>query len=119
MRGQREDTQPVTPKEKQAIRENGLDSVALKKRVFYVPAISLLPEMHLYEVRPRKDKRGFDLMFDALPFGRLWYGEPDAISNAIGYAKFYSGSHDAIIRVYDEAGNVIVTHEQAGDFKEW
>jgi hypothetical protein len=27
------------------------------------------------EVRPRKDKRGFDLISDALPFGRLWYGQ--------------------------------------------
>ncbi|PYL73515.1 MAG: hypothetical protein DMF22_01320 [Verrucomicrobia bacterium] len=34
----------------------------------------------------------------------------------IGYAKFYSRSHDAVIRVYDEAGNVIETHEHAGDF---
>jgi len=25
----------------------------------------------------------------------------------------------AVIRVYDEAGNVIDTHEHAGDFKEW
>ena len=41
------------------------------------------------EVRPRKDHRGVDLISDALPFGRLWYGEPDAISNAIGYAKFF------------------------------
>jgi hypothetical protein len=37
---------------------------------------------------------------------------------AIGYAKFYSRSHDAVIRVYDETGNVINTHEQAGEFKE-
>ena len=74
---------------------------------------------HAYEVRPRKDHRGFDLISDALPFGRLWYGEPDAISNAIGYAKFRSRSHRAVIRVYDEAGNVIETHEHAGDFKEW
>jgi hypothetical protein len=44
--------------------------------------------MHVYEVRSRKDKRGVDLISDARPFGRLWYGEPDAISNAIGYAKF-------------------------------
>ena len=43
--------------------------------------------------------------------------EPDAINNAIGYAKFCSRSHDAVIRVYDEAGNVIETHEQAGQFK--
>jgi len=27
--------------------------------------------------------------------------------------------NDAVIRVYDEAGNVIETHEHAGDFKEW
>jgi hypothetical protein len=74
--------------------------------------------MHVYEVRPRKDHRGVDLISDALPFGRLWYGAPNAISNAIDYAKFRSRSHDAVIRVYDEAGNVIETHEHAGDFKE-
>jgi hypothetical protein len=72
--------------------------------------------MHIYEVRPRKDKRGFTLISDALPFGRLWYLEP---ADAVDYAKFRSRSHDAVIRVYDEAGNVIETHEHAGDFKEW
>jgi hypothetical protein len=46
--------------------------------------------MHVYEVRPRKDRRGFDLISDALPFGRLGYGEPNAVSNAVRYAKFYS-----------------------------
>jgi hypothetical protein len=25
-------------------------------------------QRHVYEVRPRKDKRGFDLIFDTLPF---------------------------------------------------
>jgi hypothetical protein len=74
---------------------------------------------HVYEVRPRKYRCGVDLTSDALPFGRLWYAEPNAISNAVGYAKFYSRSHGAVIRVYDEAGNVIETHEHAGDFKEW
>jgi hypothetical protein len=74
---------------------------------------------HVYEVRPRRDNRGFDLISDVLPFGRLWYGEPNAINNAIGYAKFRSRSNDAVIRVYDESGNVIETHEHKGDFKEW
>jgi hypothetical protein len=46
--------------------------------------------IHVYEVRPRKDKRGVDLISDVLPFGRLWYGGPNAISNAIGCAEFYS-----------------------------
>jgi hypothetical protein len=41
------------------------------------------------------------------------------MSNAIGYAKFYSRSYDAVIRVYDAAGNVIETHEHKGDFKDW
>jgi hypothetical protein len=70
---------------------------------------------HVYEVRPRKDHRGVDLISDALPFGRLWYLE---VSDAIDYAKFRSRSHDAVIRVYDQAGNVIETHEHKGDFKE-
>ena len=45
-----------------------------------------------------------------LPFGRLWYAEPNAVSNAIGYAIHHTRSHDAVIRVYDEVGNVIETH---------
>ena len=49
-------------------------------------------------------KRGVDLLFDALPFGRLWGTKPD---DAIEYGRFYSRSHDALIRVYDESGNVI------------
>ena len=60
-----------------------------------------------------------NLISDVLPYGRLWYGEPNAISNAIGYAKFFSRSRDAVIRVYDETGNVIETHEHTGDFREW
>jgi hypothetical protein len=36
----------------------------------------------------------------------------------IKYAQHYSRSHDALIRVYDEAGNVIETQEHKGDFKE-
>jgi len=57
--------------------------------------------LHAYEIRPRKDHRGVDLISDALPFGRLWYGEPDAVSNAVDCAKFFSRSHRAVIRVYD------------------
>jgi hypothetical protein len=57
-------------------------------------------------------------IFDVLPFGSLWSAEPDAISNAIGYAKFRR-SHRVMIRVYGDAGNVIEAHEHAGDFKEW
>jgi hypothetical protein len=63
--------------------------------------------VHAYEVRPLKDYRGIDLISDALPFGRLLYGGPNAASNAIGYAKHRSRSHDTVIRVYDEGVNVI------------
>ena len=40
---------------------------------------------HVYEVRPRKDRRGIDLISDVLPFGRLWYGES---GDVVEYAKF-------------------------------
>jgi hypothetical protein len=62
--------------------------------------------------RPRKDHRGVDLISDVLPFGRLWYDTPD---HATGYAMHSSRSHDAVIRVYDAAGDVIETHEHRGE----
>jgi hypothetical protein len=71
------------------------------------------------EVRPRKDKHGVDLISNALPFGSPWYAGPNAINNAIGFAKFFGRSHHAVIRVCDEASNLIETHEQAGDLKPW
>src|SRR5262245_13675365 len=59
-----------------------------------------------------------DLISDVLPFGRLWYAEPNSVSNAIAYALHYSRPHPVVIRVYDAAGNVIKTHERKGDFVE-
>jgi hypothetical protein len=41
-----------------------------------------ISSQHLYEVRPRKDHHGVDLISDALLFGWLWHCEPDAVSNA-------------------------------------
>jgi len=46
----------------------------------------------------------------------LWYAERGAIVNAISYAKHYNRSQDAVIRVYNAAGNVIETHEHTGGF---
>ena len=70
---------------------------------------------HLYEVRPRKDHRGVDLISDVLPFGRLWYVE---IPDAIEYAEHYSRAHDAVINVYDASGKLRQVHRHKGDFKE-
>jgi hypothetical protein len=72
------------------------------------------PTTHQYEVRPRKDHRGVDLISDVVAYSPLWSGE----SNAIGYAKFRSRSHDIVIRVYDETDKVIEMHEPGHDFKE-
>jgi hypothetical protein len=46
------------------------------------------------------------------------YGEPNAISNAVGFSMHRSRSHHAVIRVYDDAGNVIETHNYKADFKD-
>jgi hypothetical protein len=43
---------------------------------------------------------------------------PEAVVNAIGCAQFYSRAHSVVIRVYDNAGNVIEAHDHKGDFKE-
>jgi hypothetical protein len=75
--------------------------------------------MGIVQEQTAQSQRSVDLISDVLPFGRLWYGEPNAVDNAIGNAMQYSRSADAVIRVYDEAGNVTETHEHKGDFKEW
>lgn len=41
---------------------------------------------------------------------------PKAVSDAIEYAKHRSRSHDALIRVYDEAATVIEPHEQGANW---
>ena len=60
--------------------------------------------IHIYEIRLRPDKHGFDLSSDALPYSPLWYRGSNAIV-------------DAVIRVYNATGNVIETLEYKGDFK--
>ena len=60
--------------------------------------------IQVYEVRPRKDHRGVDLISEAPPFGRLWYNTPD---NTIGYAMHRSRSHDAVIQVYRDAWRLL------------
>jgi len=81
--------------------------------------LTTVHSIHEYEVRPRKDKGGMELISDALPFGRLWYDGLEAVANAIGYAMQYGRSRDAVIRIYDETGNVVETQEHKGDFKDW
>ena len=71
--------------------------------------------IHTYAIRPREDHHGVDLISDMLPFGGLLYLE---VREAVDYAKFYSSSRNAIIRVYDAAGNVTETHEHKGQFDE-
>jgi hypothetical protein len=69
----------------------------------------------IYEVRPRKDRRGFELISDALPFGRLWYDNAEA---AASYAEFYSRSKYIQIRFIDAEGQLLETREHIGMFHE-
>jgi hypothetical protein len=46
--------------------------------------------IHVYEVRPRNDHRGVDLISEGLAFGRLWYDTPD---HAIGYGGCTAVDH--------------------------
>ena len=66
----------------------------------------------VYEVRPRRDSDGFDLISDVFRYGPIWFAGPDAVRNAVAYAKYrsLSRSHQAKIRVLDDFGAVIQTH---------
>jgi len=76
--------------------------------------MSSSPAQDVYEIRPRKERDGFDLISDGLRRGPIWYSGPDAVRNAVAFAKYRSRSRSrwAIIRVFNEAGNVTETHEQ-------
>jgi len=83
--------------------------------------ISPAPTRDVYEIRPREDGDGFDLISDRLRRGPIWYAGPDAVRKAVAYAKYHSHSwsHRPIIRVFDESGTAIETHEFAPDFRNW
>ena len=75
--------------------------------------MSATPAQDVYEIRPRKNRDGCDLISDRLRFGPIWYAGPDAVRYAVAYAKYRSRSHRAIIRVFNEEGNVAETHAGA------
>src|SRR5436190_4348589 len=82
-------------------------------------AMTSMNPAHVCEIRPRKDDCGIHLISDVLPLRcAVLAGGPDPINNAIDYAKLFSRSQDAVIHVFDEAGNMIETYEQPGQFKE-
>jgi hypothetical protein len=66
----------------------------------------------VYEVRPHKSGDGIDLLSDRFRYGPIWYAGPDAVRNAIAYAKYRSllRSHRAKIRVLDNFDGVIQAH---------
>jgi len=70
---------------------------------------------HVYEIRPRKDRRGLDLISERLPLGVLSFEGRDAIEDAANYARSFSYSHPVIIRVFDESGTFAVTLESTDD----
>ena len=99
--------------------QNSLGSVEAPSDKLLVDAnsqmeMSSTPAQDVYEIRPRQDRNGFDLMSDRLRRGPIWYAGPDAVRNAVAFAKYRSLSRSrwAIIRVYNEAGKVTEIHEQ-------
>jgi hypothetical protein len=66
--------------------------------------MSATPAQDVYEIRPREDRDGFDLIGDRLRYGPIWYAGPDAVRCAVAYAKYCSRacSRPAVIRVFNE-----------------
>jgi hypothetical protein len=65
-----------------------------------------------YEVRPHENGDGVDLISDRFRYGPIWYAGPDAVRNAVAYAKYrsLSRSRQAKIHVLDDFGTVVQTH---------
>jgi len=76
-------------------------------------SLGLMTGHDVYEVRPRRDREGFELVCDLFRYGPIWYAGPDAVRNAIAYAKYRSHfrSQRAIIRVLDDSGALVQMHE--------
>ena len=49
--------------------------------------MSATPGQDVYEIRPRKDRDGFDLISDRLRYGQPGIQDPDAVRRAVAYAK--------------------------------
>jgi hypothetical protein len=45
--------------------------------------MTVIKSLRVYEVCPRRNHRGVDLISDALPFGRFWFTGSNAASRAI------------------------------------
>jgi hypothetical protein len=60
---------------------------------------TMTSSQHGYKVRPRRDKRGVDLISDALPFGRLCMASQMQSATQLGYAKVYSRSTHRVCRL--------------------
>jgi hypothetical protein len=52
--------------------------------------------MRVHEVHPVTDHRGFDLISDALPFGRLWYGSENRARIVFDCWAAKRSGHDVI-----------------------
>ena len=90
--------------------------VAPRLVLAFSPLGTMASLQEVYEIRPRKDRRGYDLIADCLPLGVLWFEGPEAIGDAVNYARFFSRSHPAIVRVFDESGRVVEILEFVDDF---
>jgi hypothetical protein len=64
-------------------------TVLLSLKVYDSSAARLRSPPTQRQTRRRSDS-------DMLPFRRLWYGGPNSVANAIGYAMHSSRSHDAV-----------------------
>lgn len=70
--------------------------------------------MHVYEVRPRKDKRGVDLLSDGLPFGPALVWRAKRCQQCSRVREALHPSHDVVTHVYDQIGDAIVVGVPGG-----
>jgi hypothetical protein len=70
----------------------GMEGSAVKGKREGQNSVGLRTDHDVYEVRPRKDRDGVDLISDRFRNGPIGYEGPDAVRNAVAYAKCCSWS---------------------------
>ena len=65
-----------------------------------------MPQIIIFEVKPRRGRSGFDLSCDPLLPQRMWYAR---LYDAVIYAMRAGRDHRCEIRIYDHQGECLET----------
>ena len=82
-------------------------------------SVGVTADDDVYELRLRNGNDGFDLISEDFQGGPIWYSGPDAVRQAVAFARYRSRrrARYARVLVLDTSGAVIQTYDSNDDFR--